>query len=131
MAAAWDFLGRHVPLRPGESATYFRFWLAADTYQAVSPTQSLIFINMVRHYFTLGLANTFYACADPNFWLPIFSYAELARLPELDFAVAGKPFGVYGHDWRAMPPLPWLELLGHREIAMAPETVKPPARPHG
>ena len=72
VAAAWDFLRRKAPLRPGESATYFRFWMAADTYQAVSPTQSLIFINMVRHYFTPGLAYTFYACADPDFWLPIF-----------------------------------------------------------
>ena len=82
---------------------------------------------MVRHYFTPGLVYTFYACADPDFWRPVFSYADLARLPELDFVVAGRSFGVYGHDWRAMPPLPWLEFLGQREIAMAPETVKLPA----
>lgn len=124
---AWDFLEQEAPLRPGESATYFRFWLAADTYQSVSPIQSVIFVNMVRHYFTPGLAYTFYACADPDFWQPIFSYADLARLPDLDFAVAGQSFGVYGHDWRAMPPLAWLELLGQREIAMAPETVRPAA----
>ena len=67
VAAAWDFLQRNAPLRPGESATYFRFWLAADTYQAVSPTQSLIFINMVRHYFTPGLAFTFLRLRRPGF----------------------------------------------------------------
>ncbi len=127
VAAAWDFTARNGALAAGAGATYFRFWLAADTYQAVSPIQSLIFINMVRHYFTPGLAYTFCACADPDFWLPVFSYADLARLPELDFAVAGRRFGVYGHDWRAMPPLAWLDLLGQREISMAPETVKPPA----
>lgn len=126
VAVAWDFLRRNTPLRANEGATYFRFWLAADTYQGVSPTQSVIFINMVRHYFKLGLAYTFYACADPDFWLPIFSYAELTRLPELDFRVGDRVFGVYGHDWRAMPPLAWLELMGQREIAAAPETVKPP-----
>lgn len=126
VARAWDFLRRTAPLRSGESATYFRFWLAADSYQSVSPIQSLIFINMVRHYFTPGLAYTFYACADPVFWLPIFSYAELERLPEIDFSVDGKSFGVYGHDWRVMPPLPWLELMGQREIAAAPQAVKPP-----
>jgi hypothetical protein len=124
-AAAQSFLRKHAPLRAGESATYFRFWMAADTYQGVSPTQSLIFINMVRHYFTPGLAYTFYACADPAFWLPIFSYAELARLPNLDFDVDGRRFGVYGHDWRAIPPLPWLDLMGKREIAAAPEEIKP------
>lgn len=127
VARAWDFLRGHARLRSGESATYFRFWMDVDSYQAVSPTQSLIFINMVRHYFTPGLVYTFYACADPDFWLPVFSYAELTRLPELDFRLEDKSFGVYGHDWRAMPPLAWLELLGQREIAMAPETVKAPA----
>ncbi|HSN75914.1 MAG TPA: ATP-binding protein, partial [Anaerolineae bacterium] len=127
VARAWDFLRRSAPLRLGESATYFRFWLAADTYQDVSPTQSVIFINMVRHYFTSGLAYTFYACANPAFWQPVFAYAELERLPDLDFTVADRSFGVYGHDWRAMPPMAWLELLGQREIALAPQAVQPPA----
>ncbi len=127
VALAWDFLRHNAPLRSDESATYFRFWLAADTHQAVSPTQSLIFINMVRHYFTPGLTYTFYACTDPEFWRPVFDYADLARLPALDFSLGDRSFGVYGHDWRTMPPLPWLELLGQREIALAPETIKPPA----
>jgi hypothetical protein len=127
VAKAWDFLRLGAPLRAGESATYFRYWLAVDTYQGVSPTQSVIFINMVRHYFTPGLAYTFYACSDPVFWQPVFAYAELERLPDLDFAVDGRTFGVYGHDWRAMPPMAWLELLGQREIAMTPQAVKLPA----
>jgi len=127
VALAWDFLQRTAPLRHGERATYFRFWLAADTHQTVSPTQSLIFINMVRHYFLPGLTYTFYACLDPDFWRPVFAYADLARLPELDFVVGERTFGVYGHDWRAQPPYAWLELLGEREIALSPETVKPPA----
>ncbi|MFZ2360242.1 MAG: AAA family ATPase [Anaerolineae bacterium] len=127
IAQAWDFLRRSAPLRLGESATYFRFWLAADSYQGVSATQSVIFINMVRHYFSPGLAYTFYACADPVFWQPVFAYAELERLSELDFSVGDCSFGVYGHDWRAMPPMAWLELLGQRETALAPQAVKPPA----
>ena len=36
-------------------------------YQQVSPMQSLIFINMVRHYLaTPGLAYTLIPCADPG-----------------------------------------------------------------
>lgn len=128
VAKAWEYLRRHAPLRSGERATYFRYWLAADTHQDVSPTQSLIFINMVRHYFAPDLAFTFYACTAPEFWQPVFAYADLARLPELDFIVGDRTFGVYGHDWRALPAAAWLELLGQREIALAPETVKlPPA----
>lgn len=126
IALAWDFLQRAAPLRNDERATYFRFWLAADTHQTVSPTQSLIFINMVRHYFQPGLAYTFYPCLDPDFWQPVFAYADLARLPALDFVVGEYTFGVYGHDWRVQPPLAWLELLGQREIALSPEAVKPP-----
>lgn len=129
MAAAADFLRRNAPLRSGETAAYFRFWLAADTHQAVSPIQSVIFINMVRHYFTPGLAHTFYACADPHFWQPVFAYADLARMEELDFQVGGRSFGVYGHDWRATPALAWLELLGQREIAASPEAVRPSPMP--
>ena len=124
LALAWGHLRRHAPLRPGENATYFRFWMAADTHQAVSPIQSLIFINMVRHYFTPGLAFTFYACTDPLFWQPVFAYADLTRLPELDFTVGGRVYGVYGHDWRTVPPAAWLDLLGQREIA--PEAMKLP-----
>lgn len=127
LAAAASLLQRSAPLRTGEQATYFRYWMASTTYQGVSPTQSLIFINMVRHYLaTPQLAFTFIPCADPDFWTPVFAYADLARLPEADFVVDGRRYGVFGHDWRQTPPMHWLELLGEREIAMTPQNVKPP-----
>ena len=128
LACAWRYLRQHAaPLRAGEVASYFRFWMAGDTYQGVSPTQSLIFINMVRHYLTTrGLAFTFIPCAEPEFWAGMFAYADLARLPAADFEIDGRRFGVYGHDWRVTPPAAWLELLAERETAMAPETVQPP-----
>ncbi|HEY9859198.1 MAG TPA: hypothetical protein V6D16_06815, partial [Candidatus Obscuribacterales bacterium] len=67
--AAWSYLQTYAPLRLGEGATLFRFWMARETYQAVSPTQSLIFINFVQHHrLTPKLAFTFFACADPDFW---------------------------------------------------------------
>jgi hypothetical protein len=125
-AAAWRFLQSRTPLRPGEVATHFRFWMAQDCYQAVSPIQSLIFVHMVRHYLTTpGLAFTFLPCAEPDFWAPMFAYADLARLPECDFEIGGRRYGVYGHDWRAMPPMAWLGLLGEREVSAG----GPPAPP--
>ncbi|MCC7354900.1 MAG: ATP-binding protein [Anaerolineae bacterium] len=128
--AVWRCLQRRAPLRAGELATFFRFWLAADTYQAVSPIQSLIFVNVVRHYLTTpGLAFTFFPCAEPDFWSPMFAYADLARLPEADFEVGGWRYGVYGHDWRAMPPASWLAMLAAREIAAAPQAATPPLMP--
>jgi hypothetical protein len=126
-AAAWRYLQSRTPLRPGEIATHFRFWMAQDCYQAVSPIQSLIFVNMVRHYLTTpGLAFTFLPCVEPDFWAPIFAYADLARLPECDFEVGGQRYGVYGHDWRAMPPMAWLALLGDREVSGGSQGTSPP-----
>ncbi|HEX9596003.1 MAG TPA: hypothetical protein VF982_03930, partial [Anaerolineales bacterium] len=125
VGAILRYLQHHAPLRAGETATFFRFWMANDTYQAVSSVQSQIFVNMVRHYLvTPGLAYTFIPCADPDFWAPMFGYADLARLPNLDFSVDGRRHGVYGHDWRAVPPMAWLALMGERELGTVP--IMPP-----
>jgi hypothetical protein len=124
--ASWDYLQNQVPLRSGEVATLFRFWMAADTYQAVSPIQSLIFVTIVRHYLTTpGLAYTLLPCADPDFWTNVFAYADLSRLPQTDFTVEDRHYGVYGHDWRVVPPIAWLELLGERELMAFPEAAPP------
>lgn len=122
----WRHVQRHAPLRPGERALYFRFWMAKETYQAVSAVQSSIFITAVRHYLvTPGLAYHLFACADPEFWRTPFSYADLHRVPEVDFSVGDRRYGVYAHDWRVRPPVAWLTLLGEREIARAVEAPEP------
>ena len=113
------FLRQHAPLRTGECATFFRFWLATDSYQAVSPVQSRIFLTMVQHYLTTpGLAYTFIPCSEPDFWTGVFAYADLHRLGAADYTIGGRRYGIYGHDWRVTPPLAWLNLLAEREIAM-------------
>lgn len=115
--AAWAYLNRHAALRPGERATYFRFWMGEETYQAVSPVQSLVFIQAVSHYLTTpGLAYTFFSCAQADFWEMVLAYADLARLPEAGFVMGERAYGVYGHDWRVVPPAAWLMLLGEREV---------------
>jgi hypothetical protein len=129
VAAVYRYLQRQTPLRRGETATFFRFWMARDDYQAVSPVQSQLFIIMVRHYLTTpGLISTFLPCRAPDFWAPMFTYADLARLPDLDFTTTGRPYGVYGHDWRAMPPLAWLSLMGEREVGTTSAPPTPPTR---
>jgi len=120
IGAAWRYLEQHVTsLRPGECATLFRFWMGAEGYQDVSMAQSYIFVNAVQHYLTTpGLAFTFFPVADPDFWLPMFAYADLARWPDADFEVGGRSYGVFGHDWRSVPPAAWLELLAERETSL-------------
>ncbi|PQV63804.1 hypothetical protein B1R32_1088 [Abditibacterium utsteinense] len=140
--AARDFLRGNAPLRAGtnggangdknnrdksggENATLFRFWMDKDIYQEVGATQSLIFVQVVRHYLvTPQLAFSFFPCADPDFWNDGFLYADLFPLPAADFEVEGRKFGVFGHDWRARPVLSWLDLLSQREmqsVTLAPE----------
>lgn len=129
--SAFGYLQQRAPLKPGQKATLFRFWLARDTYQSVSPIQSLIFIIMVQHYITTpNLAYTMLPCAEPEFWGPMFAYADLQRVAQADFEIGGRRYGMYGHDWRVVPPLNWLALLANREIAIAQgEQVLPPAPP--
>jgi hypothetical protein len=106
----------HTPLRPGERGLYFRFWMAADEYQSVSPIQSLIFVAIVQHYFaTPALGVTLIALAQPEFWAPMFDYALHRRALDADFAVAGRRYGVYAHDWRALPAKTWLDRLSEQE----------------
>jgi energy-coupling factor transporter ATP-binding protein EcfA2 len=127
-AACRRYLQAHAPLRGGEAATFFRFWLARDTYQAVSAIQSLFGVLAAQHYLTMpGLAFTFTPCADPKFWELVLTYIDLVRLPEADFTVGERQYGIYGHDWRTVPPLAWLSLLTERESQVTPMTQRPAA----
>ncbi|HEU4629231.1 MAG TPA: ATP-binding protein [Gemmatimonadaceae bacterium] len=123
--AATDHLARHAPLRAGEQATLFRYWMDREGYQAVSAVQSRIFVAIVRHYLvTPGLAFTFFPCADPDFWAPMLAYADIGRLPEADFVVGDRRYGMYGHDWRVVSPTAWLALLARRETGTTPSTAQ-------
>jgi hypothetical protein len=104
--------------------------MARDTYQAVSPVQSVIFVNAVRYYLTTpGLAFTIFPCAVPEFWERVFAYADLTRLPDADYRSGSQRHGAYGHDWRKVPPMAWLELLGKRELAEEQPTQQPTGEP--
>ena len=108
-------------LEPGETVIFFRFWMAADTYHSVSPVQSQIVVQCVRYYLmTQNLAYSFFPCSQPDFWLLAFTYADIHRLPNADFTVGDRTYGVYGHDWRKTPVLEWLTLLGAREESLGP-----------
>ena len=116
--AACRHLEQQAPLRPGETALYYRYWMARDTYQGVCPIQSLIVVNMVRHDLTTpNLAYTFFPCHDPDFWAPALAYAQKQPLPDADFTIDGRCYGVFGHDWRALPATVWMSILAEQETA--------------
>ena len=115
--AVWRYLGHNSPIRDGEKASFFRFWMESPLYQQVTHVQSLIFITMIQHNLrTPSLAYTLFPCAEPAFWDPIMAYADMHRLGDADFNIDDKSFGVFGHDWRKVPPNIWLELMADREL---------------
>ena len=46
--------------------------------------------------------------SDPAFWAPHFDGVNFARVPEADFEVGGRRYGVFAHEWRIDPPADWL-----------------------
>ncbi|MGA7670687.1 MAG: AAA family ATPase [Nitrolancea sp.] len=129
-ARAWAFLERSAALRPGERATYFRFWMARDGYQSVSAIQSLIFGRAAQHYLTTpALAFSFFSVAQPDFWAPMFTHVDLPLQPEIAFRTDDRDFGVFVHDWRVTPPMTWLDVLAEREMQMEVQAPPAPAVP--
>jgi len=127
---AWAWVGRQSPLRGGEQVLYFRFWMDQTTYQGLSTTQSRIFLNVIQYYLvTPALAYSFFPCADAEFYYDVLTYADLQRMPDLDFASDGRRYGVYAHDWRLRPAAAWLDLMAEREIAYSTESALPPLPP--
>jgi hypothetical protein len=123
---AWDFLHHHGPLRPSERATHFRFWMTRDSHQGISSAQSILVVQIVRHYLTTPqLVYTFFPVFDPDFWAPLAAYSDLQRIPAADYTIDGMHAGVFGHDWRSTPPMAWLALLAERELASDALAIRP------
>lgn len=118
--AAHDFLEGDAPLRSGETASYFRFWMSRDAYQDISPVQSLISAYRVRHYLTTpSLAYTFIPTPEPERWELLFAYGDMRRVEDAAFTVGDRTYAVFGHDWRAVPPRTWLDRLADRNLSPA------------
>lgn len=122
------YIQNEAPLRPGERATLFRFWMESKSYQQISRVQSMIFVNMVRHYLTTpNLAYSLLPIAMPDYWEGIFAYADLHRIGALDEIIEEVPYGTFGHDWRKRPPAAWLDLLASRESGSGTVKAEPAA----
>ncbi|MCW1966521.1 MAG: ATP-binding protein [Anaerolineae bacterium] len=126
----WQHIRKHAPLRSGERALMFRHWMAVETYQQVSPVQSLVFVRAVQHYLTTQkLAYTIFVCAYPDLWEGVLTYADLERLRAGEVQMDGKPFGLYGHDWRVVGVPAWFQLLAEREMAYNPIAARAEPKP--
>ena len=129
-AAVWNHLARSAPLRGGESAFLFRFWMAGGAYQDISEAQSLLLLNVIRLQLTTpGLAYAALLCVNPDFWQPIAHFAEMPRITGADCEINGQNYGFYEHDWRIAPPSAWLEMLAEKTEGLRPHYDPPTAAP--
>lgn len=117
--AALNFMSTQPPLEAGQIVAVDRFWMDRDAYQGLSPAQGLIFIAATRFVLRApGLAASFHVFADPEAWRPATEQVRFTRLPEADFVVDGRRFGIFFHDWRAEPPRAWLAALAAQEVGV-------------
>jgi hypothetical protein len=121
VAAAWRFVRRYGPLRPGERLMHHRFWMSRDAYQDLAATNLVAAVGSIGWLTTPGLAWSFPAVADPDFRERHFAAVGFPRAPEADFEVGGRRYGVFAHDWRVEPPLAWIERKGQLDPAVEPD----------
>lgn len=111
------FLEREKPLAPGQIIAIDRLWMDGEHYQGVSPAQGLIFVAATRYLLNSPqVAYSFHVFAEPESWAPALEQVRFRRLPEADFGLDGRRYGVFCHDWRAEPARAWLAALAEQEL---------------
>jgi hypothetical protein len=130
-AAMWAYAQAHGAPRPGEEVFAFRTYMDAEAYQAPSPSFNMAAIVSVQHYVSCPrLAWDFIGgWADPDAIAPFMAHIDYARVPEADFEVGGRRYGVFAHDWRRTGLEAWFELMEARELADEPAGGAPPPLP--
>jgi hypothetical protein len=109
------------PPRPGEVVTQTRFIVDRETYQGPSPTLNAVpIVTLQRQLATRNLAWDYLTMHAPDAWDDFFALADLQRIREADFVVAGRRFGVFAHDYRQRPVDDLIDLWIERSLAQDP-----------
>jgi hypothetical protein len=121
-AAMWEYALTHGAPRTGEEVFAFRTSIDAEAYQAPSASFNMAAIVSVQHYVSRPrLAWDFIGgWADPDAIAPFMAHIDYARVPEADFEVGGRRYGVFAHDWRRRGLEAWFDLMEARELADEP-----------
>ncbi len=107
--AARAFVQRHAPVARHEAVVHLRWWMHAETYQAITAAINLTAMHVVSHCLSRpGVAWNWVTMAEPAFWTEHFAGVNFARVPEADFEVGGRRYGVFAHEWRIESPADWL-----------------------
>ena len=130
--AAWAFAERTAPPRSGEALTVCRFVIDRQGYQGPSPTLNATpILTLQRQLATPHLSWDFLVLADADRWDEYFAAADLPRAQGADFSVGGRGYGMFAHDFRAVPVDTITELWTDRALAAGVEEgPRTKERPH-
>jgi hypothetical protein len=130
IAAAWRFIARRGPLRPGERIMHHRFFVGRDEYQGVVIHNMVGMLATLRWLTTPRLAWSFPIVAEAPRWEPLFTSIRFPRTPEADFEVDGRAYAAFSHDWRVDPLERWIEVKTALDpVAAASEASATPVPP--
>ncbi|KIF73401.1 hypothetical protein QR77_04300 [Streptomyces sp. 150FB] len=126
VATAWRHTRAAGPLRPGEEIALARFMVNPASYQRPSAVTDLIQMRILSEWLRAEHpAWSYLVVADPGFWAPQMDYLDQHPVQD-PVTVGNRTYTLYAHDWRAVPPAPWLdrhieqELFGPRATTPAP-----------
>lgn len=101
---------------PQDHVVVYRYLVARDTYQAVSPVMQRCheILNYDLHTLAPNVSYSFNVYGEPEVWGPVCAFAEFGRLDGHDFELGARRFAVFGHAWRAMPLHAWANAIARK-----------------
>jgi hypothetical protein len=128
IAALWHHLTTHAPSRPGEHVAVSRFSVDPAANHRTSPAVDLMVARATAEWLRAERVSwSFMVVPDAEFWRPQMEVVDHAPV-DLDLRIGEKSYGLFGHDWRAVPVEEWVGRL-HTEVvsgqlpAVAPSAV--------
>jgi hypothetical protein len=127
----WAYAQRHGPPRPGEEVLGARFLIDRDAHQRPSVSLSLITVAHTQSIFTRARPAWEFIgpWVEPDWVAPLMAHIDFHRVPEADYEVGGRRYGVFAHDWRRTGLEAWLELTADRELASGDDRPVPSYAP--
>jgi DNA-binding winged helix-turn-helix (wHTH) protein len=114
VAQALHYAARHDPPRPGERVLYGRFWMDANRHQEITQAFTVAAAISSQSWIGPDVGWSFLAMAQPDLMEPMFTEIRMWRVPEADFEVGGRRYGVFSHNWRRESADAWLRLKAER-----------------
>lgn len=103
-------------LRKGERATLCRFLMAADTYQAPSGELTALQIQSYLQWLMTPQLGWAIIMFDATSGIgDLLRYVDFHPLGTVT-ASGGRRFELFGHDWRRVNSIAWLDMMASREL---------------